>query len=41
MKNFLMLLIGEDFTTADIIPAIKTFIGLIALLSLVSFIENL
>jgi hypothetical protein len=41
MKNFLMLLIGEDFTTADIIPAIKTFLGLIALLMLVSFIENL
>jgi hypothetical protein len=41
MKNFLMLLIGEDFTTADIILAIKTFLGLIALLSLVSFIEKL
>ena len=41
MKQFMSLMIGEDFTTADIIPAIKTFLGLIALLSLISFIENL
>jgi len=41
MKNFISLMLGEDFTTADIIPAIKTFAGLILLLSIVSLIENL
>ena len=41
MKNFFMLLIGEDFTTADIIPALKTFAGLILILTIVSIIENL
>lgn len=41
MKEFLNLLVGEDFTTADIIPAITTFAGLLALLSIVSIIENL
>jgi hypothetical protein len=41
MKEFLNLMIGEDFTTADIIPAIKTFAGLILILSIVTFIEKL
>jgi hypothetical protein len=41
MKEFFNLLVGEDFTTADIIPAIKTFAGLILILSIVTFIENL
>jgi hypothetical protein len=41
MKNFISLMIGEDFTTADIIPAIKTFAGLILILSIVTLIEKL
>jgi len=41
MKNFLKLMIGEDFTKADIWPAIKTFAALLILLSIVSFIEQL
>lgn len=41
MKNFFKLMIGEDFTTADIIPAIKTFVGLMLFLTLISLIENL
>jgi hypothetical protein len=34
-------MLGEDFTSADIIPAIKTFAGLILILTIVSLIENL
>lgn len=34
-------MLGEDFTKADIIPAIKTFACLILLLTIVSIIENL
>lgn len=41
MKEFISLMIGEDFTTADILPALTTFAGLIALLSIVSIIEKL
>jgi hypothetical protein len=41
MKNFISLMLGEDFTLADIIPAIKLFGALILLLSIVSLIENL
>ncbi len=41
MKEFLNLMIGEDFTTADIILAIKTFAGLILILSIVTIIEKL
>jgi hypothetical protein len=41
MKEFIKLMIGEDFTTADIIPAIKTFAGLILILSIVTLIEKL
>jgi hypothetical protein len=41
MKEFFNLLVGEDFTTADIIPAIKTFAGLILILSIVTLIEKL
>lgn len=41
MKNFFMLLIGEDTTTADIIPAIKTFLALMLILTIVSIIEKL
>lgn len=41
MKNFFKLLIGEDFTIADIIPAMITFGKLALLLTAVSIIENL
>jgi hypothetical protein len=41
MKNFLKLMIGEDFTTADIIPAIKAFGALMLLLTIISIIEKL
>lgn len=41
MKNFFNLMIGEDFNTADIKPALKTFAGLILILTIVSIIEKL
>lgn len=41
MKNFFKLLIGEDFTTADIMPAFKAFGFLIFILSIVTLIEKL
>lgn len=41
MKNFFKLLIGEDITIADIIPALIQFGQLLLLLSAVSIIENL
>ena len=34
-------MIGEDFTTADIIPAIKAFFALMLILTIVSIIEKL
>lgn len=41
MKNFLKLMIGEDFTTADIIPAMIVFGKLMLLITAVSIIEKL
>lgn len=41
MKNFISMMIGEDFTTADILPALIVFGKLILILTAVSIIENL
>ncbi len=41
MKNFFMLLIGEDFTTADIKPALILAGKVILILTIVSILENL
>ena len=41
MKNFLKLMIGEDFTKDDILPALAYFGGLMLLLTIISIIEKL
>ena len=41
MKNFLNLMIGEDFNTADIKPALILAGKVILILTIVSIIENL
>lgn len=41
MKNFLKLMIGEDFTKDDVIPFLCYFGGLMLLLTIVSIIEKL
>lgn len=41
MKNFLKLMIGEDFTTADIIPALMLAAKLALILTIVSILEKL
>lgn len=41
MKNFISLMIGEDFTTADIKPALILAGKLALILTIVSIIENL
>jgi hypothetical protein len=41
MKKFFKMLIGEDFTTADIFPFIKAMGVLFLLLSIVTIIEKL
>jgi hypothetical protein len=41
MKKFFKMLIGEDFTTADIIPCAKAMAALFLMLLLVTIIEKL
>jgi hypothetical protein len=41
MKQFISLMIGEDFTTADIKPALILVGKVILILTIVSIIENL
>jgi len=41
MKQFISLMIGEDFTTADIKPALILAGKVILILTIVSIIENL
>lgn len=41
MKNFVTLMLGEDLTTADIIPAIKLIARILLAITIISFIESL
>jgi hypothetical protein len=41
MKNFISLMIGEDFKKADIIPALVLIAKILLAITIISFIESL
>jgi hypothetical protein len=41
MKNFISLMIGDDITKADIIPALVLIARILLAITIISFIESL